>query len=218
MLAAGAVRVEGSVSDGGVRYYNSILMINDRGEIVDGYDKVHLVPFGEYLPLEEVLSRFGLRQLVQAFPGFTAGTQRRTLNGGEGVRLLPFICYEIIFPAENGLAPESNLIVNVTNDGWYGDTPGPYQHFRQAQIRSVMLGLPMVRAANNGVSGVVDAHGRIVDAFQLDAVGALDVDIPLARAAPHIAAAYWGQSVVFLGLVLLIVVAGGVSRRRRIDS
>jgi apolipoprotein N-acyltransferase len=75
----------------------------------------------------------------------------------------------------------------VTNDAWFGDTPGPYQHFRQAQIRSVMLGLPMVRAANNGVSGVVDPYGRVVDAFQLDAVGTLDVDISLTSASPQIA-------------------------------
>jgi apolipoprotein N-acyltransferase len=215
LLAAGAVRVEGSVSDGGVRYYNSILMINDQGEIVDGYDKVHLVPFGEYIPFEEVLARFGLRQLVQAFPGFTAGSQRRTLDAGEGVRLLPFICYEIIFPAENGLASESNLIVNVTNDAWFGDTPGPFQHFRQSQIRSVMLGLPMVRAANNGISGMVDPYGRIVDAFQLEAVGVLDVDISLARASPPpLGATQWGQVSVFVGLVLLIVGAAATSRRR----
>ena len=97
-----------------MRYYNSILMINDRGEIVDGYDKLHLVPFGEYLPFGEVLSQFGLRQVVQAFPGFTAGTQRRALDGGEGIRLLPFICYEIIFPGERGVDTDTNLLINVT--------------------------------------------------------------------------------------------------------
>lgn len=215
MLAAGAVRVEGTVSDGGIRYYNSILMINDQGEIVDGYDKVHLVPFGEYIPFEHLLARVGLRQLVQAFPAFTAGTQRRTLDAGEGIRLLPFICYEIIFPSENGLASESNVIINVTNDAWFGDTPGPYQHFRQAQIRSVMLGLPMVRAANNGVSGVVDPYGRVVDAFRLDAVGALDVDISLTSASPQIAnVTRWGEAFVFFALVLLIVATGAASRRR----
>lgn len=215
LLAAGAVRVEGAVTEGGVRYYNSILMINDGGEIVDGYDKLHLVPFGEYLPFAEVLGRFGLRQVVQAFPGFTAGTQRRALDGGEGVRLLPFICYEIIFPRENGVAVDTNLIINVTNDGWFGDTPGPYQHFRQAQVRAVMLGLPMVRAANNGISGLIDPHGRIVDAFGLDAVGVLDSEMSLASPSPRsLSIAYWGQWGVFGGLVLLIVIAGLASRRR----
>lgn len=215
MLAAGAVRVEGAVTEGGVRYYNSILMINDRGEIVDGYDKVHLVPFGEYLPFEAILSRIGLRQIVQAFPSFTAGTQRRTLDAGEGVRLLPFICYEIIFPGENGAASDSDLIINVTNDAWYGDTPGPYQHFRQAQIRSVMLGLPMVRAANNGISGLIDPYGRIIDAFGLDAVGALDAEISLAGALPRdFRSIFWGPLIIFAGLVLLIVSVGLASRRR----
>ena len=215
LLAAGAVRVEGTVSDDGIRYYNSILIINDQGEIVDGYDKVHLVPFGEYIPFEHVLARIGLRQLVQAFPGFTAGTQRRTLDAGEGIRLLPFICYEIIFPSENGLVSESDVIINVTNDAWFGDTPGPYQHFRQAQIRSVMLGLPMVRAANNGISGVVDPYGRIVDAYQLDAVGTLDIDISLRSAtAPIVTMIRWGETSVFFCLVLLIVASGLASRRR----
>lgn len=215
LLAAGAVRVEGAASEGGVRYYNSILMINDQGEIVDGYDKVHLVPFGEYLPLQDWLSRFGLRQLVQAFPGFTPGTHRRPLDGGQGARLLPFICYEIIFPGENGSDVETNLLINVTNDAWFGDTPGPYQHFRQAQIRAVMLGLPMVRAANNGISGVVDARGRIVDAFRMDAVGALDAQIQLADPSARAwTAVRWGQPMIFFALGLLIVATGAIPRRR----
>ena len=76
-------------------------------------------------------------------------------------------------------AASAQLIVNVTNDAWFGDTPGPYQHFRQAQIRAVENGLPLLRAANNGISAVVDPHGRIVDALAIDARGAIDVKVPI---------------------------------------
>jgi apolipoprotein N-acyltransferase len=215
MLAAGAVRVEGTATDGGMRYYNSILSINDRGEIVDGYDKVHLVPFGEYLPFGEVLSNLGLRQVVQSFPGFTAGTQRRPMEVAEGARFLPFICYEIIFPGNGAQSGGADFIVNVTNDAWFGNTPGPYQHFRQAQLRAVEAGLPLLRAANNGISGVIDPYGRVVDAFGLDAVGALDASLTLGQATvPFSAPARRGQPAILVLLALSIFTIRLMARRR----
>jgi apolipoprotein N-acyltransferase len=105
-LLAGAVRVDGTAAGQGVRYYNSILNVSAEGEIVDGYDKVHLVPFGEYLPFADALSRLGVQQIVSSFPAFSAGARRHTLEIAEGVRALPFICYEIIFPgAGEAMAP-----------------------------------------------------------------------------------------------------------------
>src|SRR5690606_14243441 len=121
--------------------------------------------------------------LVHLPGSFTAGGRRHALEVAPGVSALAFICYEVIFPdivARD--AGRVDLIVNVTNDAWYGRTPGPYQHFRQAQLRAVETGRPLVRAANNGISGVVDAKGRIVDALALDAVGVLDVGVPLSPA------------------------------------
>ena len=91
------------------------------------------------------------------------------------------ICYEIIFPDSVSGHDDANVIVNLTNDAWYGNTPGPYQHFRQARVRAVEAGLPLIRAANNGISAVVDSRGRISDAFGLNAVGRLDVTVTLAR-------------------------------------
>ncbi|TIU18643.1 MAG: apolipoprotein N-acyltransferase, partial [Mesorhizobium sp.] len=97
-----------------------------------------------------------------------------------GIRVLPFICYEVIFPDLVAIdATSAELIVNVTNDAWFGDTPGPYQHFRQAQIRAVENGVPLLRAANNGISAVVDPRGRILDALAIDARGAIDVHVPI---------------------------------------
>lgn len=181
-LLAGIVRSQ-AADDGSTDYYNSIVVIDGTGEIVDAFDKVRLVPFGEYLPFQEFLSRFGLRQLAQNIGGFSAGSTRRPLDLGGGVSGLPFICYEVIFP---GIAPrggtDARLLINVTNDAWFGDTPGPHQHFRQAQLRAVESGLPLVRAANNGISAAVDGYGRVIDGLALDAVGVLDVAIPLAEA------------------------------------
>ena len=98
-------------------------------------------------------------------------------------RALPFICYEIIFPDLVAVdAASTELIVNVTNDAWFGDTPGPYQHFRQAQVRAVENGLPCLRAANTGISGVVDARGRVIDALAMNVRGVVDVELAGARA------------------------------------
>ena len=216
MLIAGVVREEGgSAASTDSRYYNSVVAINDRGEIVDAVDKVHLVPFGEYLPFADLLNRFGIAQLVAGPVTFTAGNERHTITLPGGIRALPFICYEVIFPDLVAVdATSAQLIVNVTNDAWFGDTPGPYQHFRQAQIRAVENGLPLLRAANNGISAVVDPHGRIVDALAIDARGAIDVKVPIA-----------GQTVISSGqrringiLIMLLFALGGalLSVRQRL--
>ncbi len=181
MLIAGAIREEGAAGSGGdERYYNSVVAIDDRGEIVDAVDKVHLVPFGEYMPLEALFHRLGVDQFVAGPMSLSAGTARHAIALPGGVRGVPFICYEVIFPELVGVDVTSGeLIVNVTNDAWFGNTPGPYQHFRQAQVRAVENGVPLLRAANNGISGVVDARGRIVDALAIDARGVIDVRVPI---------------------------------------
>jgi apolipoprotein N-acyltransferase len=183
MLLAGIVREEGASAAGAdARYYNSVVAIDDRGEIVDAVDKVHLVPFGEYLPFAGLLRDLGIEQFVAGPMTFSAGSERHPIALPGGIRALPFICYEVIFPDLVAIdAASSELIVNVTNDAWFGDTPGPYQHFRQARIRAVENGLPLLRAANNGISAVVDPRGRIVDALAIDARGAIDVRVPISR-------------------------------------
>ncbi|MGB6116754.1 MAG: apolipoprotein N-acyltransferase [Mesorhizobium sp.] len=181
MLLAGAIRSEG---EGGPdpRYYNSVIAINDRGEIVGASDKVHLVPFGEYLPFEGLLSRLGVKKVVPLPQSFSSGAGPQLLSLPGGLKALPLICYEAIFPQEIAAhVGGSDIMVNVTNDAWYGDTPGPYQHFRQAQLRAVEFGRPLVRVANNGISAVIGPDGRVMDGFALDAVGHFDVSIPVAR-------------------------------------
>ena len=98
------------------------------------------------------------------------------------VNALPFVCYEIIFPwLVDGAAEKADVLLNVTNDAWFGVSPGPYQHFRQARLRAIENGVPLVRSANSGISAVVDSTGRIVDAFDLNVVGVMDVAVPLDR-------------------------------------
>lgn len=217
MLVAGVVREEGGAGTES-RYYNSVVAIDDRGEIVDAVDKVHLVPFGEYLPLSGLLERFGLQQLVAGPMNFNAGSERHALTVPGGLRAVPFICYEIIFgDAVAADVASSDLIVNVTNDAWFGDTPGPYQHFRQAQIRAVEKGLPLLRAANNGISAVVDPRGRVVDALAMNVAGAFDVRVPVS--APDVVTAGWRRlnGLLVLGFLALAALALNVRHRLRVN-
>lgn len=167
-------------------FFNSIQVVGDDGSILGRYDKVHLVPFGEYLPapFEWLLRRSGLRPFVQVPGGFAAG-RPRALPAIPGLPVVAAtICYEAIFPEEVvPPGPRPGLILNVTNDAWFGTTPGPYQHLAQARLRSVEQGLPMVRAANSGISAVVDPYGRMVASLPLGIEGVLDARLPAAATA-----------------------------------
>jgi apolipoprotein N-acyltransferase len=181
ILITGAVRPPENAPPGTrvFRAYNSIYAINHDGAILSIYDKLHLVPFGEYLPFQSLLERLGFSQLTKVQGGFIAGTRRRPIDLPRSPRVLPLICYEAIFPndiLERGERP--GWIVNVTNDGWFGISPGPYQHLQQARLRAIEEGLPIVRAANTGVSAVIDPLGRIVSKLELGTEGVLDSGLP----------------------------------------
>ncbi|RCW87363.1 apolipoprotein N-acyltransferase [Phyllobacterium bourgognense] len=217
VLLAGAIRMEEPGGSDASLYYNSIYAIDSEAEITGAADKVHLVPFGEYVPLENILRRFGISEVIELPGGFTAAATRRSLTVRDNFTALPLICYEAIFPAEMSYeGPPADAIVNVTNDAWYGDTPGPYQHFRQAQLRAVEQGLPLIRAANNGVSGVVDPYGRIIDALALDAVGVIDVALPTKVELPIRAGALHFQFWIVIGIVLVVTLAYFSRHRARV--
>jgi apolipoprotein N-acyltransferase len=216
VLLAGAIRMEEPSGNEEPLYYNSIYAIDSDGEITGAADKVHLVPFGEYVPLENILRRLGVSEVVEMPGGFTAAATRRSLAVMDGFDALPLVCYEAIFPAEMGYqGPPADAIVNVTNDAWYGDTPGPYQHFRQAQLRAVEQGLPLVRAANNGLSGIVDPYGRIIDALALDAVGVVDATLPGKVQLPLSVGARQLQFWIVIGMVLIATLAYFLRHRTR---
>jgi len=210
ILITGAVREENSAVS--IRYYNSILVIGDTGEIVAAADKRHLVPFGEYLPFRDVLEGLGL-SAIAALPGeFTAGSRLETVPVSDRLHFLPLICYEAIFPGEMTAAgPPADFMVNVTNDAWYGDTPGPPQHFRQAQLRSVETGLPLIRSANNGISAVVDSSGKVLAGLSHNVIGAIDVQLP--GSLPVITGRN-AKNVLFLLISLVFLAVALVSRRK----
>lgn len=201
VLITGAARAqrEGD-GKGAFRAFNSVQVVDDVGEIRASYNKVHLVPFGEYVPFRGLLERLGITQLVAIPGGFLPGDRRRTLDPDVAPAFGPLICYEVIFPgAVVDDRQRPHWLVNLTNDGWYGKTPGPFQHLHQTRLRAVEEGLPIARAANSGISAIIDPHGRIVAELSLTEVGVVDGALP-ARLPPTVYATF-GDT---LFLVLLI--------------
>lgn len=213
VLITGGVRAPASVpADARVtRAYNSVYVIDHAGSILAAYDKVHLVPFGEYLPFQNVLERLGLMQLTKVRGGFIPGDRRRTIALPNAPRMLPLVCYEIIFPGDvvpSGERP--GWMLNLTNDGWFGLSAGPYQHFEQARVRAIEEGLPLVRAANTGISAVVDPLGRVISSLPLGTEGVLDASLP--RALPRTIYSRVGDSLIGLTLAFAFIL---VIRRRQ---
>lgn len=205
-LITGAARAgEMLPGEGRPPIYNAIQVVNDEGVIVASYDKLHLVPFGEYLPpfLEALIRRVGLSEFVSVPGGFSSGTSRMPLAVKGLPVAAPLICYEVVFPGEVApRGPRAGFFLNVTNDGWFGQTSGPYQHFAQARLRSVEEGLPLVRVANTGISGVVDAYGRVVASLPLGVEGVLDA--PLPRSGPVTPYSRGGDA-IFAGMLLVFL-------------
>ena len=163
------------------RAYNSVYVIDHDGSVLSLYDKLHLVPFGEYLPFQNWMEFLGFEQLTKIQGGFIPGTVRHSLAIPNAPRALPLICYEAIFPSAVATQEDRpGWIVNLTNDGWFGISTGPYQHLQQARLRAIEQGLPLVRAANTGISAVIDPLGRIVAELGLGIEGVLDSTLPSA--------------------------------------
>lgn len=163
------------------RAYNSVLVVDGEGRITGSYDKIHLVPLGEYLPFQDFLESLGMMQLTNVRGGFNVGQKPRLLTIPGAPPVTPLICYEIIFPQEiTEAGTHPGWLLNLTNDAWFGSSAGPYQHFHQAQVRAVEQGLPVVRAANTGISAVIDPFGRVRAEIGLGEKGIIDADLPKA--------------------------------------
>lgn len=184
--------------------HNSLAALDTTGKLVALYDKVHLVPFGEFLPFPDILEAIGLQNLVRQRGGFTPGPWPKKPMSVPGLPpVAPVICYEAIFPGEIiPQGPRPGLIIIATNDGWFGRSIGPAQHFHQARFRAVELGLPVVRSANNGISALIDAAGRVRVELPLDRVATADIPLPAVRAEP-LAAQLGVFGVLFANLFLL---------------
>lgn len=164
-----------------LRFFNALVVLRG-GPVPDQiYDKHHLVPFGEYVPLGDLAARFGLHGFAtREGQGFSAGPGPRAVDLGPLGRGLPLICYEAVFPAFARLPGDArpDFLIQITNDAWFGTASGPYQHLAQARMRAIEQGLPMIRVANTGISAMIDPRGRILGQLALGEAGYLDLALP----------------------------------------
>ena len=207
-VAVGMQRVEGD------RGWNSLRVIEGEGLVTATYDKFHLVPFGEYMPFGDLMQDwFGIGAFAaQVGNGYSAGTGPEVIDLGPELGLvLPLICYEAVFPQIPRAAPRRpDWMLQITNDAWFGTLTGPFQHLEQARLRAIEQGLPLIRVANTGVTGVIDARGRILQALPFATAGYLDVaEVP--GALPPTLYARWGENLT----ILLIFSLFAASMRRR---
>ena len=210
VLMLGIARAERSeAAEGGYAYFNSFFSLRDigpEGLMIEGtYDKHHLVPFGEYLPLGSLMTKLGIRRLVQVPADFTPGPVPAPLSLPGLPAVQPLICYEALFP---GYVPargdeRPGWIANVSNDAWFGKTSGPLQHLNLASYRAIETGLPMVRATPTGTSAMIDAYGRIRDDQRLDSGQAGVIDAYLSKPAGQTLFGRWGDASFWVLMVLL---------------
>ncbi|MFQ6550028.1 apolipoprotein N-acyltransferase [Aestuariibius sp. 2305UL40-4] len=199
------------------RYYNSLVALGEEGMVEAVYDKNHLVPFGEYLPFDALLRRIGIAAIASNVgAGFAHGTERALIDIPGIGPILPLICYEGIFPAQVAEGPRPRLMVLITNDAWFGNFSGPYQHLVQGRARAIEQGVPMVRVAQTGVSAMIDGKGRMTASLELGEAGGVDAALP--PELPPTLYARTGDVPALLLMLLTLAVAGMLRmQRNRID-
>jgi apolipoprotein N-acyltransferase len=208
ILMTGTQRVQRGTPN---RYYNSVAVIDGKGHLLSIYDKSHLVPFGEYLPLFQLLEPLGITQLTGMNGGFSEGVGVRRYSAPGVPSFGVLICYEAIFPAAVVQPAERpDWLVNVTDDSWFGPWSGPYQHLGIARVRAIEEGLPIARAANTGVSAMIDPYGRIIGELELNKAGVLDAALP--KALKRTVYSFAGDIVFVVFALVLLVVAAIFSR------
>ena len=193
----------------GLTAYNSLYLFAPGGGLPQTYDKFHLVPFGEYLPLAGVLGGIGLSQFAIG-PGFSAGDHPHVLDARPAPPVTPLICYEVIFPhaVTDPGSPRPGWLVNITDDSWFGPWAGPHQHLLTAQVRAIEEGLPIARSANTGISAMIDGNGRLRAALALNRMGIIDAGLPQALA-PTLYD-HFGDLAFLLLLVVAVCAASGL--------
>lgn len=188
----------------------SLFALNSEGKVAVTYDKTHLVPFGEYMPFRAILP---FSKLTHGAKDFSAGPGLQTLSLPELPPFSPLICYEAIFPGEVvNSTQRPQWLLNITNDAWYGHSSGPYQHLAIVRTRAIEEGLPLVRAANNGISAVIDAHGRILHRLELDEIGFMDFSLPKALPTTTLYGHY-KDGIFFMLVGLFALLAWCIERR-----
>lgn len=210
-LLTGAMALDGEEENRAL--FNSIFVLTAGKGVTERFDKFHLVPFGEYVPLRGLID---MTKITEGSIDFSAGPGPSVLDVPGLPPASPLVCYEVIFSGRvvDPDSPRPEWIFNVTNDAWFGHSSGPYQHFASARLRAVEEGLPLVRAANNGISAVVDPYGRVLERLPLDAVGVIDAELPVPAAGltPYARLGRWSVA------VLLALLLGAFLATRRYGS
>ncbi len=159
-------------------YFNSLLVVDHDFQILHKYNKTKLVPFGEFLPFENFFNKLGLKKITQGHGSFAKGQELKTFKI-ENIIFLPLICYEIIFPELLQKSKKSNMIVNISEDGWFGNSIGPHQHFAKAIFRSIESNSYLARSANKGISAIINNKGEIIKKLDVNEAGNIEMNIPL---------------------------------------
>lgn len=195
--------------------WNGMIAVGKDAHVLATYNKHHLVPFGEYVPLRFLLPGF-VQKVTAGALDYSPGSGPKTVSLMGLPPFSPLICYEVIFPG--ALTPKKHRpqwLLNLTNDGWYGRTSGPYQHFEMSRMRAIEEGLPLVRVANNGISAVIDAYGRIVARLNLDEKGVLDTRLPAELGHPTLYS-LWRDRIFWLVMLFLTGLSFVSSRYRHL--
>ena len=164
------------------KYYNSLAILNYKLDVLTSYNKMNLVPFGEFLPFENFFSKIGLKKITSGYNSFSPGNKREIINLGlefDEKLILPLICYEIIYSGKIKKSSQfPDLIINISEDAWFGQSIGPQQHFSKAIYRSVEEGIFIARSANQGISAFIDPNGRVIKSLNTRESGNIELNFP----------------------------------------
>jgi len=186
-------------------YFNSMAIFNNKLELIQKYNKVNLVPFGEFIPFENILSSIGLKTITNEYQSFSSGNTRKILNIKNGkfdLNLLPLICYEIIYSGKLSTDKNFDYIINISEDGWFGDSIGPKQHFSHTIFRSIESGKYIIRSANNGISAIINPIGVVEQQVKYGSTGFVELsESKSVKSTPFM---LYGNK-IFLILILLYI-------------
>jgi apolipoprotein N-acyltransferase len=167
-----------SITGNKINFYNSLVVLNNNAEVVSIYNKIKLVPFGEFIPFENLLTKWELKKITFGYSSFSSGNDRKEIKVFNNLSFLPLLCYEIIYSGElKRNSKDYNFIINISEDGWFGDSIGPYQHLAQAVFRAVEQGVPIIRSTNTGVSAFISPNGKIINSLKLNKSGFIDLKL-----------------------------------------
>ena len=195
-----------NIDDANEKYFNSLVVLNNRLEIFSTYNKINLVPFGEFLPFEKTLSKFGLKKITHGYNSFSSGEERKLINLGVKFNeklIIPLICYEVIYPGKIKNKDQfPDLIINISEDAWFGQSIGPYQHFTKAVYRSIEEGVFIARSANKGISAFINPNGKVIKSLQTRESGNIQLNFPYFKSTTLFS--NYGNKIFFLIILLYI--------------